>query len=159
MKFTKAIQIMDKITTFRGKYNFLSNFYYSVVEYEGMKYSTVEHAYQAAKTKDQTIRKRIQEAVTPAGAKSIGRTIKARGDWYEINLIILESLIRQKFINYPTLGRKLLDTGDAEIIEGNTWNDQFFGMTRNKTGQWVGENHLGKILMKIRQELQEKENV
>ena len=46
----------------------------------------------------------------------------------------------------------LLATGDAELQEGNTWNDTFWGVS-SKTGK--GKNTLGKILMKVRGELQQ----
>lgn len=56
--------------------------------------------------------------------------------------------MRVKFRN-PELRDKLVATGDAEIVEGNWWGDKFWGVCRG-----VGENHLGKILMRIRTELQ-----
>jgi predicted NAD-dependent protein-ADP-ribosyltransferase YbiA (DUF1768 family) len=59
----------------------------------------------------------------------------------------MEDLLRQKFQN-PYLKNKLLATGNAEIEETNSWGDVFWGICKG-----VGENHLGKILMKIRSEL------
>lgn len=52
------------------------------------------------------------------------------------------------------LKKKLLETGDAELIEGNYWHDNTWGQCycprcKNK----IGENHLGKLLMKIRESL------
>ena len=41
-----------KITEFQDAYRFLSNFFPAEVIYEDIKYSTAEHAYQAAKTLD-----------------------------------------------------------------------------------------------------------
>jgi len=63
------------ITSFNGKYEFLSNFYYSPVTYEGITYPTVEHAFQAAKTFDVTERRRISEMKTPGMAKRAGRRV------------------------------------------------------------------------------------
>ena len=40
----------------------------------------------------------------------------------------------------------LIATGDAVLIEGNTWGDRFWGMVRNDSGMWVGENWLGRLL-------------
>ncbi len=144
----------DPITEFRGAYFFLSNFYPSLVEYENLEYPTVEHAYQAAKTADIDLRKQVQMARTPAGAKAMGRKIPPPPDWRSYNLQLMEDLILQKFTRYPDLREQLLATGDAELIEGNTWNDRFFGMTRDKkTGAWYGHNQLGKMLMRVREKL------
>jgi ribA/ribD-fused uncharacterized protein len=144
----------DVITAFRGEHYFLSNFYPSPVDYEGMAYPTVEHAYQAAKTADVAIRQKVQQAKTPAAAKAMGKKIPQPPDWRSYNLQLMEDLILQKFTRYPDLRELLLATGTAELIEGNTWNDRFFGMTQDKkTGEWHGHNELGKMLMRVREKL------
>ena len=62
--------------------------------------------------------------------------------------------MRQKFTRHLDLREKLLATGDAELIEGNTWRDMTWGAVWNKDkGRWVGKNNLGRILMKVRDEL------
>lgn len=145
------------ITSFRGKYDFLSNFYPSPVEFEGVDYPTVEHAYQAAKTPDPDHRQRIRAAKTPKSAKSMGGRIKHPAGWRGYNLQLMQDLILQKFTRYDDLRQRLLATGDAELIEGNTWDDRFFGMVRDKeTGEWVGENHLGQMLMRVRDQLRQQ---
>jgi ribA/ribD-fused uncharacterized protein len=144
----------EPIARFRDAYDFLSNFYPAPVEMDGLEFPTVEHAFQAAKTFDPEKRAAFQKAVTPAGAKQMGRRVQRREDWFDVSLSILEALVRQKFTRYPELARKLKATGDAPLIEGNTWNDRFYGCVWDKKQEtWVGENHLGKILMKIRDEL------
>ena len=55
---------------------------------------------------------------------------------------------KAKFTQNPELAEKLLATGEQELVEGNNWNDTFWGMCRGK-----GKNMLGNILMKIREEL------
>ncbi|MBD3226909.1 MAG: DUF1768 domain-containing protein [Candidatus Lokiarchaeota archaeon] len=140
------------INRFKGKYRFLSNFYPCEIEYNGIKYTTLEHAYQASKTLNNESRKKIAEKKTPALAKKMGRRVPLRKNWEEIKLKIMEKLVRIKFSTHPDLKSKLLDTGDAELIEGNNWGDNYWGVYNGK-----GENHLGKILMKIREELQNKE--
>ena len=145
----------EPITSFRGDYDFLSNFYPSAVEMDGAIYPTVEHAFQAAKTHDVAQRSALQNAKTPSGAKQMGRRIKRRADWFDVSLVIMESLVRQKFTKYLDLRTKLLSTNDSHLIEGNTWRDKFYGAVwDSKKSEWVGENHLGRILMKIRAELQ-----
>ncbi len=144
----------EAITHFRGEYDFLSNFYASEVEMDGAEYPTIEHAFQAAKTHDYAQRQAIRNAKTPSSAKAMGRKLKRREDWFDVSLQIMETLVRQKFTDYPNLREKLLATGDAQLIEGNTWNDKFYGCIWNaKQNEWVGENHLGRILMKVRDEL------
>jgi len=145
------------IRHFSGEYNFLSNFYPSSITYEGVEYPTLEHAYQAAKTPDLAARQKIKEVATPGAAKKMGKRAKKRKDWFSVNLGIMTDLIRQKFTRYPELGEWLLATRDRPLIEANSWGDDFFGMVKdNKTGEWHGENHLGKMLMLVRTELQEK---
>ena len=137
-----------KIDRFMGKYRFLSNFYPSPIRYEGINYPTVEHAYQAAKSLSNDIRKRISEQDTPGQAKRQGNTELLRDDWEKMKVSIMRELVRQKFIKHAGLAKKLLDTGITKLIEGNTWNDTYWGVCNGK-----GSNKLGKILMKIRKQL------
>jgi ribA/ribD-fused uncharacterized protein len=147
------------ISCFADKYFFLSNFYPAKVKLDDLDYPTIEHAYQAAKTTSKVLRIGIRNQKTPGKAKREGRKLNHSGlvrrDWYQVNLGIMEDLIRQKFTVYPELRVMLLETGTAPLQEGNTWGDDFFGVIWDGT-KWVGENHLGKILMKIREELRDK---
>ena len=140
------------ISEFQGEYRFLSNFWPAIVTLDNVRYPSVEHAYMAAKTTDQKTRMKIREQPTAAMAKKLGRSIQLRPDWEQIKLGVMESLVRQKFQEID-LKTRLLATNNQEIIEGNTWNDTFWGVCRGK-----GSNHLGKILMKVRDELFEEDN-
>ena len=82
--------------------------------------------------------------------KRAGRNVKLRPDWDQVKLSIMENLVRQKFTNNLILKKRLLDTGSQEIQEGNAWNDTFWGVCRGQ-----GQNNLGKIIMKIRDELRQ----
>ncbi len=138
------------IEEFRGEYRWLSNFHLVNIHYQGIDYPSTEHAYQAAKTLELEDKIYISHSVkTPGEAKKIGMTLDLREDWDEIKLKVMEDITRLKFKN-PELRQKLLDTGDQELVEGNTWNDVFWGVCRG-----VGQNHLGKILMRIRSEIKE----
>ena len=87
----------------------------------------------------------------------MGRKIKRRSDWFDVSLVVMETLVRQKFTRYPELKSKLLETGNAKLIEGNNWNDRFYGAVYDTNrSEWMGENHLGKILMKVREELKQE---
>lgn len=146
---------MKVIDSFSGDYAFLSNFYPADVWADFtvgnivrcMLVRTVEHAYQAMKTVDEGSFFKICHANTPGKAKRYGKQVELRKDWESVKIQIMERLLRQKFF-HDELATKLKATGDAELIEGNTWGDRFWGVC-----QGVGENHLGKLLMKIRREL------
>ena len=140
-----ALMTMGKIDLFRGENSFLSNMSNSPITINGESYSTVEHAFQAAKFSDPAKRKAIAEAKSPADAKRLGKQSGMRPDWNERRVKIMEDILRAKFDQNAELKQKLIDTGDTELIEGNTWGDKFWGQVDG-----VGENNLGKLLMKIR---------
>lgn len=137
-----------KIARFQGEYRFLSNSWPVDVEYEGVVYPTVEHAFQAAKTADATQRRRIAAMLTPEQAQEAGKLLAAREDWDKINFEIMEQLVRQKFTRYRDLAELLLDTGDASLEYNNNANDTEWGLFDG-----VGKNRLGIILMKVRDEI------
>lgn len=132
------------ITRFNSEYVFLSNFYPSPIIMDGIKYPTVEHAYQAAKTLDQHEKLAIAAALSPGQAKKMGRKISLRCDWKEVKILIMLELLHLKFAD-SVLKDQLLATGDAELIESNDWGDKFWGMCCGK-----GSNNLGKLLMLVR---------
>ena len=134
----------EAITSFIGPYRFLSNFYPSPLVYQGLMFPTVEHAYQSAKTMDPWIRREFTLIRLPAAAKRYGSRIKVRTDWEDVKLSIMLELLMKKFRD-PRLAGLLLDTGHAELIEGNDWGDTFWGVCKGK-----GTNHLGNQLMLIR---------
>lgn len=135
------------IDSFSGRHRFLSNFYPASIVLDGEEYPTVEHAYQAAKTVDSLARAFIRGLSRAGDAKRAGKAFPLRPDWEEMKLPIMESLLWQKFAA-PPLRTWLLDTGDQVLVEGNYWGDEFWGVCRGR-----GENHLGKLLMKVRNEL------
>jgi ribA/ribD-fused uncharacterized protein len=139
---------MTAIDQFTGDYDFLSNFHPSPIEVDGIVYSTVEHAFQAAKTFDLEEKQAVAQAATPGIAKRKGRKVQLRPDWEQVKVGIMEELVRLKFTTHATQREQLLATGDAELVEGNTWKDTFWGVCRGK-----GRNALGKILMKVRSDL------
>jgi ribA/ribD-fused uncharacterized protein len=135
------------IDNFRGQYRFLSNFY---VEAHG---KTVEHFFQAAKTTTSLDFAYVYGADTPGEAKRRGKLIKLDPEWENIKLGVMYALVKEKFED-EELRDLLLATGDAELIEGNTWCDNYWGnCTCRRCGHNPGENHLGKILMRVRGEL------
>jgi N-glycosidase YbiA len=143
-------ETINHISSFTGDHRFLSNFYPAEVELDGIKYPSVEHAYQAAKTTDKKERKQFHKRPLPTAAESkkLGKNLDLRSDWEGVKLDVMKQLLIQKFA-HPDLKEKLLETGDALLVEGNYWGDTFWGVDKRKGGQ----NHLGKLLMKIRDNL------
>lgn len=140
------------ISSFDGEFRFLSNFYGLPIEYEGISFKNNEAAFQAMKTLDKNKRLEISQ-MPPNLAKRAGRTVKLREDWNDIRLQIMLDINRIKYSN-EYLKKKLLATGDAELIEGNYWHDNFWGnCSCQKCVNIKGENNLGKILMQIREEI------
>lgn len=150
------VKVDDSIVSFRDKYAFLSNFFVYPLRYNGISWLSAEHAFQAQKTTHPVEYYKIRDAATPADAKRIGRTVKIREDWEAVKIDIMREIIRAKFED-ERLQELLLKTGTVRLIEGNTWRDKIWGAVQNSRGDWCGRNLLGKILMEIRQELQQNQ--
>lgn len=132
------------IDSFKGEYAFLSNFQRCRVQFEGEEYISTEHAYQAAKTLIPEERETVRLCGTPGQAKGLGNKCTLRPDWEEVKLGVMRDLLVQKFA-YPDLRAKLEATGNQELVEGNYWNDTYWGVCKG-----VGTNWLGRLLMEIR---------
>ena len=142
------------ITEVDGKYAFLSNFFYAPFVYDGIIYPTNEHFFQAMKTLDQEKRKQIAEAKTPGAAKRMGRQVQLREDWEQVKYTAMRVGVERKFDAHPKLASKLIATGDAILIEGNSWHDNTWGSCFcSKCAAIAGKNWLGEILMERRKEL------
>lgn len=141
------------IDRFRGDFDFLSNFYEAPVTYDGLSYGSSEAAFQAQKCASEEEKQTFCQ-MRPSRAKQAGRKVTLREDWEAIKLERMEGIVRAKFMQNPPLAAKLLATKDRKIEERNTWHDVFWGVDA-ATGK--GGNHLGKILMKIRDELKNQE--
>lgn len=140
---------MNKIYRFKNENNFLSNFYMAPVNWRGADWPSSEHAFQAAKTDDKEEQDKIRKANTPAEAKKLGRLVSLRENWENEKIGVMESILIAKFTQNQDLLDKLLATGDAELVEGN---HTFWGVCNGE-----GKNHLGKLLMKIRDALRATE--
>jgi len=146
--------VRPRIADFQGDYAFLSNYAPAQVMLDGEVFPTVEHAYQAAKSLAPAEREKIRCASTPDLARKMGRKLTPRPDWPEVKVGVMRDLVRQKFERHPDLQKLLLATGDVDLVEGNTWHDNFWGDCRCPRCQALsGENRLGRILMEVRQQL------
>jgi ribA/ribD-fused uncharacterized protein len=142
-----SLKVIDR---FFDEYRWLSNFYRSPIFYNNTSYVTAEHAYQAAKATNHHDHDLVQCAHTAGQAKSIAQTIKCRPGWEVVKYGIMREVVQAKF-KIPAMADKLLATGEAELIEGNTWGDTTWGVCDG-----VGANWLGKILMDVREELKQQ---
>lgn len=135
------------IDKFRGSFAFLSNISECDITINGYNFKSLENAYQSCKCKNPEDMKLFLN-ITPVEAKILGNTITKRGDWDLVKLNIMETLVYQKFSKNEKLKFLLLMTGNEKLIERNQYGDTFWGVCNG-----TGENHLGKILMRVRQQL------
>ena len=142
-----------------------SNFYNSPI-HMGRTYRTAEHFYQSWKAAYFDDRDRWADILAeprPGKAKHLARTIKNfdRTVWQLVAPQIMENVVLKKFQQNLETRRKLLDTGDAIIVEATEF-DRYWGSGLNimdnahsNPTAWRGENVLGQILMKVRETLRE----
>ena len=145
-------QERDVIDFFREEYEFLSNFYPAKMRFEGILYQNAEAAYQAQKCADPEERKKFAQLYSDE-AKRLGREVALRSDWEDVKVPVMEQIVRAKFTQHPRLAKRLVETGDKPLVEGNYWHDVFWGIDLRMR---EGENHLGIILMALRKEFTEK---
>ena len=138
------------IRSFDGYYSFLSNFYSVPVFYNGMLYDNSEAAYQCAKTHDDEY-KRLFVNCNPGRAKRLGKRVPIRDDWDNVKVPVMKDIVHCKFSQNSDISELLLSTGDEELIEGNTWHDNFWGACSCENCRSMEKkNMLGKILMEER---------
>ena len=127
-----------------------SNFSSFKLNWNGYDWMTSEHAYHSEKfINNPKIIEQLKQSRSAHDAMVIAyaNKNKYRDDWDEIKLDIMKSILTAKVEQHPYVKKKLLESGDKELIE-NSWRDDFWGWGQNKDGQ----NHLGKIWMKVREE-------
>lgn len=142
------------ISEFRGQFGWLSNFSPSVLWWEGVCYPTVEHAFQAGKTLDMNLRQQIADAPTPSKAKQLGWSFIPRPGWRErIRHQVMADVLAAKFTT-PSLAARLIATGTALLVEGNTHCDSDWGWCKCiRHRSRPGNNYLGRALMRLRAQL------
>lgn len=133
-----------KIEGFQGEHRWLSNFWMEGLEYHGIWYPSAEHAYQAAKTLDPVLRKKIANLPMARDAKRAGAVVELRPDWETNKVEIMKMILWSKF-SVLYLRHKLIQTAPLILVETNEWKDRFWGVYHGK-----GQNQLGLALMEIR---------
>lgn len=144
------------IDRFTGKYGFLSNFYKLTwpIYWHGINYPTVEHFFQAMKTLNYDERLRIANCLTPGDAKKMGRKIMLRKDWADVKDLVMKMGVTLKFAMNMDIADKLIATGNASLVEGNYWHDNYWGNCMcPKCVNIPGRNHIGVTLVIVREKL------
>ena len=138
------------IKEFQGDNRWLSNFAKVDVEYDGMTYPSVEHAWVASKSSNEDFRKKCSDSsIHPAEVKKMGDKVKVRSEWHDVKVNIMKELLVSKFNKEP-FKTKLIETKNTYIQEGNWWGDTFWGYCLKTSN---GRNLLGELIMEVRYEI------
>lgn len=132
----------------------LSNFSAFSIQWRGLRFDTSEHAYHWEKFPGhEGARLAILNAISAHEAYKLAEQLKEhqRPDWGGWRTVVMEAILRAKASQHEYVRRKLLETGDREIVE-DSWRDGFWG-TGPVWGE--GQNMLGKLWMKIRDDLRQ----
>lgn len=143
---------MPAVYFYEQWYSCLSNFSANAVEIGGVVYPTAEHAYHAVKCSDPKGKAAILAARSPKLVKVVSNETFAaarRKDWNEVKVDVMESVLRAKLAQHGEVREALLRSGNAKIAEDSP-EDYFWGRGEDGSGQ----NMLGKLWMKLRDELQ-----
>ena len=142
------------VSGFDGEHRFLSNFWISPFIYKGRIWKTSEHAYQAMKTTTVELQEHIRALRWPSDAKKFGSSVRLRLGWKTDKYAVMREILMEKFTQNKNLLQRLLDTGDSNLVESNTWHDNDWGdCTCPECKHLPGKNMLGIMLMLVRKDL------
>ena len=134
--------------TYKGRWvhNWFSNMILVDILIDGEIYKSVENYYQSQKMTNEKDRLYIM-SLTPEQSKTKAKKLVIRSDWQSYKFIVMKIALIEKF-NIEKWKQKLLETNNDKIIEWNNWNDKEWGVSIKDC---VGHNHLGMMLMEIRE--------
>lgn len=150
------------IKEFFGETKWLSNFALVDIELDGIEYPSTEHGYMSLKNDSNEWKTCCRGSNDPYAddymftcgqIRRLGQEIRLKPNWDSIRLESMRKVLVKKFIQEP-FRSQLLATGDEELQEGNNHGDRFYGVDL-ATGE--GENHLGKLIMEIREQLRKEQ--
>lgn len=159
---TYKVDTQERVCFYEQEFYVLSNFSSFQIEWNGQLYPTLEHAYHVAKFHPEYmghddfgkiithIQYNILMARSAHDAFKVANANKQhyRTDWNDIKVSVMADLLRLKVDQHEYVRKKLLETGDRELVE-DSWRDDYWGWGPNKDGQ----NMLGKLWMQIRDEV------
>jgi ribA/ribD-fused uncharacterized protein len=141
------------IVRFESEFFWLSNFYEVPVKLGNLTFGSTEAAFQGCKYKaalgDQKEQYEFMQDMiqaNPSQSKKLGKRLLIDLDkWESIKVTCMREVVKAKFDQHDDLRLKLIETGAALLVEGNTWGDKFWGRCDG-----MGLNVLGSILMELR---------
>lgn len=135
-----------------GELGYLANYSSHGFYKDNIYYKTVEHFYQSEKFDDVNIKAKIISCNTPKEASNIGRdrNLKRKDNFRDKKINVMYEGLYLKFSQNKDIRSKLIETGEKEIREMST-KESFWGIGPNLDG----ENHIGKLLMKVRKQVKE----
>jgi len=145
------------ISSFRGNYSFLSNFYIANCRIDDRVYPSSEHAYMSFKSDDIEWKNICtQRHISPGKIKRLSKSVDLPSNWETTGKIYaMQAAVFAKFTQNEDLKKRLMDTGDAFIVEENDWKDTFWGVCSKSR---KGHNYLGGILMTLRENFRKEGN-
>lgn len=145
-KIEEKISSQSEITSFSGKYEFLSNEYKCSVKFEEYEFQSATALFYAFKALESKGSFAKFQRLNPLKAKSKAQQL-INEDWEDNKEFYLETAVKAKFDSNPDLVKQLLETGDVPLLNNVTHLDDWIGIRKGK-----GENALGKVLMRLRDE-------
>ncbi len=133
----------------------LDNFSSFKVEVDGYLYASLEEAFQSSLFLPDypDISQKIKNSHSAHEAQKIMfENIDKVKYSFDEQLVIMEKLLRIKSEQNPYVKKKLLETKDYTIVEDSP-KDSYWGWGINRDG----ENQLGKLWMKLREEIKKQE--
>lgn len=147
----------DKIQFYRARekpFGAFSNLYWCEIKFEGVRYPTAEHAYQAGKPRKPQVRDWLLAAPSPALLAMAAHGLyywDVTPDWSRTKFDRMRRVLRAKFMQHEDLRKLLLSTGSARIVEAANVDNAVNRLWGEVNG--VGKNMLGVLLMELRDEL------
>jgi ribA/ribD-fused uncharacterized protein len=137
---------------YEREYYCFSNFSSFSVRWKGKLWQTSEHAYQAShffKTAP-ALAKSIYKATSAHEAYKIAKANgdKAPANWEAVKVGVMEDILRHKLKQHLYVLKKLKQSGRRLLVEDSP-KDPFWGWGKKRKGR----NELGKLWMKLRDEL------
>ena len=131
------------------------------VTYGGKAWRTTEALFQALRFEDESIREAIRQEKSPMAVKFIAQRHKSKMIVEPRSAADLDNMrlaLRLKLQAHPALGRQLLATGAARLVEDCSRRPHGSGLfwgAALREGRWVGENWLGRLWEELRAPLRE----
>lgn len=156
----KKKNVKQEIRFYRASdkpYGAFSNLFQRSITFEGRKFPTAEHAYQAGKAKSKKVREWILSAPAPSLVAMAAHglyTWNVISNWSQIKYARMRKVLHAKFSQHEDLRRLLLSTANARLIEAPTVDNEVSRTWGEINGK--GRNVLGVLLMDLRTTLRKK---